>query len=183
MIRFHQSALALALLLGASPALAQEKMSILPGDNPKAIAYTPCEPNEEAGECIAYILSCESSEAFGSGLELMIIGQGTPDDNGPDTRAIARTLLDKPYGESKFSFDLNGTPVELTAHNIVVSSNELNGDWDVAARSMDLLPLLDAMTSANTAKASATIGGYTVALSAGPPDAEVLMKFKKACIE
>lgn len=176
-----------AILIGASimagPALAQgETISMLPGDDPKVIAYAPCEPSEEAGECISHVLSCTSNELYGDGLELMVIGQGGGPGSQPDTVAMARALLDnKRYGEAKLRFMVGGAPAEVTAHFVLLTGNELNGDWDLTVRTMDQGGLLDVLTIGAAAQITADVGGFQVQLANSEADAEVIMKFKQAC--
>lgn len=182
----RESICLLTLMIGAaaSPASAQAgKISILPGDNPKVIAYTPCEPTEEAGECISHLLSCETDESYGSGLELTVVGQGEGPGGKPDIPAMASKLIEGRYGDAKLRFTVGGNPAEVTTHYVMVTSNELNGDWDLTVRTMDPGGLLDVLTPESSAKVTADMGGYEVQLAASATDGEALMKFKKACTE
>jgi hypothetical protein len=188
MRRHHAGLLALAAAaaaLFAAPAFAQsEKITMMPDGDPKTVAYSHCPPSEESGECLAYLLSCEPSEAYGDGLELMVIGQGGGKGSKPDITAMARTLLGgKSYGEAKLNFTIGGAPVEVPAHFVLVTSNEMNGDWDLTVRTMDPGVFLDVLSIGAAEQITADVGGYPVQLANGEEDAKVLMKFKEACTQ
>ncbi|EAB6718286.1 hypothetical protein BZU93_26215 [Salmonella enterica subsp. enterica] len=172
------------LLALAGPAAAEgDALSLMLSDEDQTIAYTPCAPNEEAGECLVHILTCNPSDAYGSGLELLVIGQGG-DASGkpdPDILAMARSQLEKPYGEARLHFSVGGKPVEIPASAVLVSSNELNGDWDLAVRSMDPGAFYDALTADSAGAVSADLGGHAVSLAASKADGAALLKFKTAC--
>lgn len=183
-MRFDFLPVVAGALIVAGPALAQgEKISMLPGDDPKVIAYAPCAPSEEAGECISHVLSCTSNDRYGDGLELMVIGQGGGPGTQPDIPAMARNLLDKRYGHAKLRLMVGGAPIEMTAHYVLLTSNELNGDWDLTVRTMDQGGLLDVLTIGAAEQITADMGGFQVQLANSEADAKVIMKFKEACTE
>ena len=74
-------------------------------DDGKTLVYSPCS-EDEAAECIAYALDCRGDSSFGEVLRITVMGDP---ENGPDVRAVARTLLNKPFGGAKVRFHADGS--------------------------------------------------------------------------
>ncbi|MGE3305700.1 MAG: hypothetical protein AB7I52_06980, partial [Rhizobiaceae bacterium] len=165
---------------GLVPAHA-DTISAMPDETGKSIFYTPCNPSEEASECLVYMITCQPNEVYGSGLELTVISQG--DGEQPDVLPLARSFLDKPYGEQKLAFGIGGKAVEIPVNAVIVYGNELNGGWDLSLRSMDPGAFYDALTDASSGSVSAAVGSFTAQLADTKDEGAALMKFKKACTE
>jgi hypothetical protein len=169
----------LALFLVASPvasAAAAETLNSVLADDGKTLAYTPCEA-EESAECVSHALHCRGDEGFGYGLAMTVIGAG--DD--PDVRKLARILIDKPYGEAKVAFTVGEQMVELGVHAVTVSTDEMNGDWDLALHFMSDGDFYDALTEQTATRVSADVAGHTLPLSTGKTHAGHLLALKEAC--
>lgn len=180
--RLATGALSLTLLgaLGLAEVRA-DTISVMPDEDGKTIFYTPCEPGEDASECIVYLITCQPNGVFGTGLELTVVGQGEGEE--PDIQALARTFLEKPYGEQKLAFAIGGKTVEVPVSAVIVAGNELNGGWDVSIRSMDPGAFYDALNDGSAGKVSADVGGFTAQLADNKAEGAALMKFKKACTQ
>lgn len=171
--------LAAALLAATGSGAARaDTISAMPDEDNRTIAYTPCDPGEEASECLVYMITCQPNEVYGTGLELTVIGQGGGEQ--PDIQAIARTF-DKPYGEQQLAFSIGGRSVAIPVSAVILSANELNGDWDLSIRSMDEGAFYEALTDASSASVSAALGGFTAQLADTKAEGAALMAFKKAC--
>jgi hypothetical protein len=158
-----------------------DTISIMQDEDGKTIFYTPCNPGEDASECIVYMITCQPNEVFGTGLELTVIGQGEGEQ--PDIQALARPFLEKPYGEQKLAFAIDGKTVEIPVSAIIVAGNELNGGWKVSLRSIDAGPFYDALNESSAGTVSAAVGGFTAQLADTHSEGTALMKFKKACTQ
>lgn len=180
--RLPAGLLAMTLLLPAGLCAARaDTISAMPDEDGKTIAYTPCQPGEDAAECIVYMITCQPNGVFGTGLELSVVGQGSAEQ--PDILAIARAFLDKPYGEKKLGFTVGGKIVEIPVSAVIVSANELNGDWDVSIRSMDDGAFYGALNDGSSTMVSVAAGGFTARLADNKSEGKALMAFKKACLQ
>lgn len=167
-----------AAALGAGAAHA-EKMNSIVGDDGKTLAFTPCSPDESV-ECISYDLDCRGDGGFGSGLDITVMGL---EDGGPSARAMAKALIDKPWGEAKVRFDVGGKPVDIQVHAVTVSTNEMNGDWDLGLHTYDPGSLFDSLTEKTVGKVTLDIAGQSFVLAEDKAGAANLMTFKKACTQ
>ena len=169
-----------ALLVSAPPALAQNaSQSAFLSDDGKTLAYAPCA-EEEAAECVSHSLNCRGDSGFGNSLAFSLLG-GTSDP-APDIRKLATALIARPFGEAKIRFILGGsTEIDAAAHSITVSTNEMNGELDLALHFYQGEAFLDALTAANAADVKADIESFPVVLADDTATGEKLMKFKAAC--
>lgn len=158
-----------------------DTISVMQDEDGKTIFYTPCDPGEDASECLVYMISCRPNEVFGTGLELTVISQGEGEQ--PDIQALARPFLEKPYGEQKLVFTIGGKTVEVSVSAVTVYGNELNGGWDVSIRSMDPGAFYDALNEKSAGTVSAAVGTFTAQLADTPAEGAALMKFKTACTQ
>lgn len=164
----------LAAALGTGAARA-EKMNSIIGEDGKTLSFTPCSP-DEAAECIAYEMNCSG----GSGVDINVSGA---EEGGPNARTMAKALIDKPWGEAKVQFSVGGKAIDIQAHSVTVSTNEMNGDWDLGLHSYDPGAFLDALTDKNAGKVSLKIADQSFVLAEDKAGAANLMKFKKACTQ
>lgn len=168
----------LAAVLGTGAAQA-EKMNSIVGDDGKTLSFTPCAL-DDAAECIAYDMDCRGDGGFGSGLSINVSGA---EEGGPNARAMAKALIDKPWGEAKVQFSVGGKAIEIQAHSVTVSTNEMNGDWDLGLHTYDPGAFLEALTEKNAGKVSLKIADQSFVLAEDKAGAANLMKFKKACTQ
>jgi hypothetical protein len=169
--------LALALAFAVVPARAETFTSLLSEDG-RTLAYTPCAA-DEASECVSHDLNCRGDDGFGDGLAMTLLGASS--ESGPDTRKLAKALIDRDWGEARVDFTVGSKTVSLTAHAVTVSLDEMSGDWDLSLHFQDDGVFFDALTDASAADVAAHIEGYAVPLASTPADGANLMKFKKAC--
>jgi hypothetical protein len=181
-LRTRRVAGIILMSVAAAPAdaafAAGQKYTAILSEDARTLSYTPCAA-EDAAECIAYALDCRPDDSFGGGLRITIMGE---EQEGPDVRALARSLLDKPFGEAKVRFTMAGRPpVELGVSALTVSEDEMNGDWDLALQSYDQGSLFDALTKASAGSVKLDVAGYSMTISDGPKAAADLLRFKAAC--
>ena len=170
------SILAASALAQIAPAQAKDKINAILSDDARTMSYTPCA-EEDAAECISYEIDCRGDTGFGDTLSMLIFGAG--DD--PDARALAKTLIDKPFGEASVSFDVSGSAIDLTVAAVTVSRDELNGDWDLALVFDNGDALLDSLTESAAKNVKADVAGYPLVLSADAGTAKKLVGLRKAC--
>lgn len=177
-LKNRMSAVVLAAMLW--PGLAQaEKMNSILGEDGKTLSFTPCGL-DEASECIAYDMDCRGDGGFGSGLSIAVLGA---EEGGPNARAMAKTLIDKPWGEAKVQFEIAGNEVAASVSSITVSTNEMNGDWDLGLHTYDAGSFFDALTEKSAGKVSIEIAGQSFVLAEDKDGAANLLKFKQACTQ
>ena len=164
-------------LLAGSEALSQDKLTAFLSDDAKTLSYASCD-GEESPECLVHALDCGDDPSFGNGLGLTLIGQG---GNAPNIRKLATALIDKPLGESLVVFTIGGRAVDLTVHATMVSSNEMNADWDLSIHFMDDDRFFDALTKETASSVGADIAGHAIRLGYDKASADALMRFKTAC--
>lgn len=168
---------AFALLLAAGMPAAAAENAFLSGDG-KTIAYAPCS-EEEAAECISHTIDCRGDGDLGGGIGIAILG--AEEGGGPDARQLARVLIGKPWGGAKVVADVGGVSVDLGVQSITVSTNEMNGDWDLTLHSYGQTALFDALTRERAAGVTLDVAGYALTLSADTATADKLMTFKQSC--
>ncbi len=169
--------LAAVVLVQGAPADAKDRMNAILSDDAKTLAYSPCA-EDEAEECISYVLHCRGDAGWGSGLAMTLFGA----EKDPDVRKLAKILIDKPFGEAKVGFDAGATHVDATVLAITVNKDEMNGDWDLALHFDDADQFLEALTDATAKKAKANVAGYTVVLSDDERTAGKLLQLRQGCL-
>jgi hypothetical protein len=171
------AAATLALLTLPAVAADEKLISHLAEDN-KTLFYTPCA-EEEWGECISMSLHCRGDSGFGDALDIIITGGPAP--AGPDVRKMAKTLIDKAFGETNVPFIIGAKAIDLSANVITISTNEMMGDWDLALHFTNDSELLDRFDGTTT-DVKADVAGHMVPLATDKRDAENLARLAKTCL-
>lgn len=166
----------LACATVSAPACAETFTSML-SDDGKTVSYTPCSV-EDAAECISHDINCRGDDGFGDGLAMILLGASS--ENPPDTRKLAKALIDKEFGEAKVKFTVAGKSIDVPANAVTISLDELNGDWDLSLHFLDSGSFFDVLNE-TAVNVSADVAGYRVPLASTKADAANLMKFKQAC--
>lgn len=168
-----------SLILLALPALAQdENLTSHLSEDSKTLFYTPCD-SEEWGECISMSLNCRGDSGFGDAMDIIITGG--PEPEGPDVRKLAKTLIDKAFGETQVPFIIGAKTIDLSANVITISTNEMMGDWDLALHFTNDSEVLDRFDGTTT-DVKADIAGHMVTLANDKRDAENLARLSKTCL-
>lgn len=171
------SLFAAAVAIQVASANAKDRMNAVLSDDAKTLAYSPCA-EDEAEECISYVIHCRGDAGWGSGLAMTLFGA----EKDPDVRKLAKILIDKPFGEAKVGFDAGAKHVDATVLAITVNKDEMNGDWDLALHFDDADQFLEALTDTTAKKAKANVAGYTVVLSNDERTAGKLLKLRQGCL-
>ena len=171
------SILAASALAQLVPAQAAETVNAILSDDARTLSYTPCA-EDEAAECISYEIDCRGDTGFGDSLSMLIFGAG--DD--PDVRSLAKSLIDKPYGEASVSFDVGGSAIETTIVAVTVSRDDMNGDWDMALVFDNGDAFLETLTEATATNVKADVAGYSLMLSADAATAKKLVGLRQGCM-
>lgn len=171
------SILVVSALVRIGPAQATETMNAILSDDARTLAYSPCA-GEEVAECISYDINCRNDTEFGDTLAMLVFGA----DEDPNTRTLAKTLIDKPFGEASVRFGVGELSIDLSVAAVTVSRDELNGDWDLALVFDNGDAFLDSLTESAAKNVTADVAGYTVVLSADAETANKLVELRQACM-
>lgn len=159
-------------MLATGSAATEERLTSHLSEDGKTISYSPCG-EEEFAECVTHTMDCRDGR-----LSLTALGIIGPD--GPDIAGMAKTLIGQPFGDAQAHFIIGPTTVDLPINAIAVSTNEMNGDWDLTLRFADDGKLLNKLDGSTTSL-KAEVAGVALTLAATPGDAEKLAALKKSC--
>ncbi|MBX3577598.1 MAG: hypothetical protein KF723_10320 [Rhizobiaceae bacterium] len=171
--RFATALLALCFS-GAAHAQTGGPYAFLSEDG-RTIAYSACDESESWQECVSHDLSCGEV----GGLTLLLLGA---EGGGFNARSTAKALLNRDWGQARVRFPAGGNrAAELTIHEISISLNDMNGDWDLTLQLYDPELLFQVVDERSVSSIKADIAGAVFDLTPNQDAGRKLLAFKSSC--